>query len=68
MPFMMPTGVWPGRTLKGLKLWGLIGTVATGKPMLLLKGGAAAASHIHLLVAIGALEPGVIRHDLSTEA
>lgn len=67
MLFTMPTGVWPGRKSKELKRWGLVGTVATGKRMLLFKGGAAAASHVHLLVAFGTLEPRVTRQDLSTE-
>lgn len=64
MLFTMPTGVWPGRKSKELKRWGLVGTVATGKRMLLFKGGAAAASHVHLRVAFGTLEPRVTRQDL----
>lgn len=65
---MMPAGVWPDRKSKELKRWGLVGTVAIGKRMFLFKGGAAAASHVHLLVAVGVLEPRVTRQDLSTEA
>lgn len=46
----------------------MIGTLVTGKPMLLLKGSAVAACQLDLLAAVGASEPRVTRQDLSREA
>lgn len=66
--FIMPTGVWPSRKCKEWNHWGLKGTVAIGKQVPSLKGGAAATSQFYLLVAIGAPEPRVTSQDFSTEA
>lgn len=66
--FISPTGVQPGRKCKELEQWGLRGTVAIGKRMLLSGGGARMGSQQYLLLAIGASTPRVTRYDLSTEA